>query len=58
MCRGLRLIPCRTVNDSNRREALGYDAILGKPVAIVVTTEMRVMVDDLNFLDDDMIIKP
>ena len=56
MCRGLRLIPCRAVNDSNRREALGYDVILGIPVTIIITTEMRVMGDDIKLLDDDMII--
>ena len=52
----VRLIPCRAVNDSNHWEALGYDAILGIPVTIVVTTEMRVMGDDIKLLDDDMII--
>ena len=54
-CRGLRLIPYRVVNDSNRREALGYDAILGIPVTIVVTTIMRVMGDEIKLLDDDLI---
>ena len=43
------------VNDSNRREALGYDAILGIPVTIVVTTIMRVMGDEIKLLDDDLI---
>ena len=55
MCRGLRLIPCRVVNDSNRREALGYDAILGKPTTFVVTSIMRVMGDEIKLLDDDLI---
>ena len=54
-CRGLRLIPCRVVNDSNRREALGYDAILGISVTIVVTTIMRVMGDEIKLLDNDLI---
>ena len=54
-CRGLRLIPCGVVNDSNRREALGYDAILGIPVMIVVITIMRVMGDKIQLLDDDVI---
>ena len=55
-CRGLRLISCRAVNDLNRQEALGYDAILGIPVTIVVTTETRVTGDDIKMLDDDLII--
>ena len=53
-CRGLRLIPCRVVNDSKHREALGYDAILGKPATFVVTSIMRVMGDKIKLLDDDL----
>ena len=54
-CRGLRLMPYRAVNDSNPREALGYDVILGKPATFIVTSIMRVLGDGIGLLDDDLI---